>query len=262
MNESGTPTSGSYAKGTIHYAKLWYDDLGDSECKRICSWIWDEMKFERTNMQRYDREGGGKVTTSFVATELLEKDFALERTRNDHSGWYDSQMRTWLNTKVFAAFSPEWQQVLQSTKVYSLGDKNSTVGELINNSNNYLTQHYSSTDTFDKLFLPGGTEITPTLVSSGEARYAIYESEQGPEALQLTSYPQFVDNASRIKTYRFSDTAGFWTTRTPSLTERQNPIYVDSRGTVREASYWYDDKGGYGNFYKDTPAGVLLAFSI
>ena len=44
--------------------------------------------------------------------ELLEEPFAFEANKDDASGWYDSVMRSWLNSKVFAGLSPDWQQVL------------------------------------------------------------------------------------------------------------------------------------------------------
>jgi hypothetical protein len=31
-----------YAKGYVHHAKLWYQDLGETECRKMTRWHWDD----------------------------------------------------------------------------------------------------------------------------------------------------------------------------------------------------------------------------
>ena len=265
-----------YGTGEIHYAKLWYGDLGVEECKKICSWTYEKMHFEQVGTQRYNYsttvDGVAtnlKTTASFLATELLEKPMSFYNGRIDaglYPGWQGSYVRDWMNTKVIKGFAPEWQQILQPTLVYSLGkDEASSVTSVENLST--ALNYYTRKQTTDKLYLPALVEIDPDISDNTSSAEAInrYHDDKGPNKDNLSSYPQFVDtNSSRIRKIKGTNTSSAWWTRTPNLNSPRNWKAVTPEGKNTETGYI--PEGGSSSqqifFYPWNKAGILLAFSI
>ncbi len=262
VNASGSAVTGTYAKGTIHYAKLWLGDLGAEECKKICSWTYDTMKFERVDNQRYSTETQF-VTSSFVATELLEEGMSFLSSRAS-KGWDESSLRQWLNEKMFKALSPEWKQIILPTVVYSLTSKNSPY---TSPTNSQLTNHYTIGSTVDNLYIPALYEIhsSPGFNGSGNAvdKLNLYVQEYGPSGVS-NPYKQYTaENVSaRIKKYKNSDVAGPWWTRSANLGYAETTNYVKPDGSADEKYYYNKADSDSVYIYNENKAGVLIAFSI
>ena len=288
VDENGSYSTSSYMTGTIHYAKLWEDDLGVEECKKICSWVYDTLTFEQVGTKRYkysvvEGEVSKKLdtTASFLATELLERPvnfYSGTISNYTYPGWYDSQIRTWLNQKVFKGFSPEWQQILLSTVVYSLGNQDAPSSITTVSAAN-ATQYYNRTETYDKVYIPALTEIHPEPIANTTAnadRYNKYQDDKGPNKSSLQSYPQFTeDGSTRIKMLKGTNIPYGWWTRTPKL---DYPAYyqgvtvigqVDTIGYIHpndsaaRTNYFYPYRDKISDrYYNGLPASVLIAFSI
>lgn len=43
----------NYAKGTVHWAKVWYADLGEEQCKDIAAWIHEIIPMEVAKFKGY-----------------------------------------------------------------------------------------------------------------------------------------------------------------------------------------------------------------
>lgn len=269
-----------YATGEIHYAKLWYGDLGAEECKKICSWTYETMRFEQVGTQRYNYstvvDGVSKnlaTTASFLATELLEKPMPIYNNTISNAlypGWYEADIRTWMNTKVFKGFSPEWQQILQSTIIYSLSNEEAPSSITSVDSHAKALQYYNRTSTMDKLYLPALAEIdpNPSEYSGGTAEgLSKYQDDKGPNKDNLSSYPQFTDTtAGRIKKIKGTEEAAAWWTRTPNLNSPKYQRAVDPTGDYGVSGMYYQ-KEGDAAYYWFAPTEkkncyVLLAFSI
>ena len=284
VDEDGTYSTLSYMSGIIHYAKLWEDDLGSEECKKICSWVYDEYEFEQvTDRTRYQysstSEEGSKLfntTASFVATELMERPvnfFAASDYSLKYPGWHASQIRTWLNTKVLKGMSLEWQQILLPTVIYSLGNQGNS--NLPSIDGDTAETYYNQISTIDKLYIPALAEIIPNPSANSTSKAEKYLDDLGG-ARNLSSYPQYTeDNSGRIRNLKGTDISFGWWTRTPNL---DNPRYykgASSTGVTTSISYKHDKdpikESKYFNPYitPDTskfqfgmPCSVLLAFSI
>ena len=171
-----------------------------------------------------------------------------------------------MNTKVIKGFTPEWQQILQPTLVYSLGrDEASSVTSVENLST--ALNYYTRKQTTDKLYLPALVEIDPDISDNTSSPDAInrYHDDKGPNKDNLSSYPQFVDtNSSRIRKIKGTDTSSAWWTRTPNLNSPRNWKAVTPEGKNTETGYI--PEGGSSSqqifFYPWNKAGILLAFSI
>ena len=275
--ENGNYTN--YATGTIHYAKLWRDDLGAEECKKICYWTYQTLAFEQVDTGRYNYmsevDGVSKslsTTASFVATELLEQPIKFYPNRiegNLYPGWQGSQIRTWLNKKVIAGFAPEWQQIIQPTVVYSLGNQDapSTITKV--ETENEVLNYYNRTSTTDRIYIPAYTEVYPeppvANTTSYAKLYAKYGDDKGPNKNSLTSYRQYTaeSNSSRIKKYQGTDTAGLWWTRTPNLTSPSYVYAVTPDGNSANGMFYPDPVAGNIWFHPHAAnAGALISFSI
>ena len=43
----------NYASGEIHWAKVWYADLGEDVCKQLASWTHESITLEACGFNRY-----------------------------------------------------------------------------------------------------------------------------------------------------------------------------------------------------------------
>ena len=115
-----------YAKGKIHWAKLWYADLGENECKEIASWIHETISVAIAKYKEYylSETGTKRANITFIAKNLLS-------TNHDYgsvsSGWNKASLNTWLNTRLPKAISPLWQSLIKKVNVVANnGDKAKT----------------------------------------------------------------------------------------------------------------------------------------
>ena len=271
VSETGGYTTGSYAKGTIHYAKLWKDALEDSECKKICSWIYDSMTFEQVGTGRYNYSSSQKVTASFVATELMERPMKFYNLNSQASGalypgYKDSLVREWINKKVLKGFSPEWQQVLRPTIYSALEGTNPNKITSIKNENDAVG-YYESKQYSDKLFIPALLEIIDSIGTVNDAAFDKYKSDKGTDADILSCFETFSaeHKENRIKKYKGSNEAGIWWTRTPFINGNNAGKFirnVNINGEINNEGYFLDKDGIYHWDYPTNPYGVLIAFSI
>ena len=210
------------AKGTIHYAKIWFSDIGDDECRNICKWIYDTMTFDYVGADRYYYpEGSGISKASFIATDLLDQARFIFNERGEgrkQGGWKETDLRMWMNNKLFSGVSLIWQQIISKVTVASLqatesGYDNAELRKVPSYSDNYF-------------YLPSICEVTsnpPTF--SGDNIFA--EELKG---LNVETYPIFgnnTENNSRVK--YLNGVPAFWWLRSP---------YYNSDSTNSTLSYW------------------------
>ena len=262
FNSEGKPSG--FGSGTIYYSKIWFGDIGDDECKKVCSWIYDTQEFEYIG-SGYHNYGGTDVEVqgTFVATHLLDEPisshFSSASKNVDSRGYGPSDLRKWLQEKPFAGLSIGWQQTLSKTTVPSLIGTQSSISSTLP-QDTYKDE--SGNIPQDYFFIPSAIEVDSEYKRYDATKKAIYmiESPKG-------TYPIFVDNISRLRTLSNSDIEyGYWL-RSPGDTGKNSRLGVAP--TISETS-----KGevvtayGFGNnwvtFSNDTTNkfGVLLAFSI
>ena len=136
---------GSYeqhATGTIYWSKLWYADLGDDICKQIAYWPHEEIGFEaccETNgsLKRYylSDNSGARSSIAFIASKALLQPMVINASNSNSGGWANYSLNTYLNNRVYKAFSTKWKQLIKQVKVKSsVGDSS----ESISNSDCYV----------------------------------------------------------------------------------------------------------------------------
>lgn len=233
--------------GTIYYAKLWFDNLDDEECKKICSWTYEDMIFEKIGTNYYYKpktdsetiEQGSAAPTSFVAVNLLPNTIQYH-SNTSFGGWKDSDLRTWLNQKVFAGLSIQWQQIIQPVVIKSLYGFNDNGGP---GTNGIVDM------SIDKIYIPAYAELY------GNAG-TVFKKEMSTGKL----YATLGEENDRIKT-KPSGGAGVWWTRTPSDTQSGRQYIVSKEGKI---STYFTTTNPVATFngVKTSSHNVLIGFSI
>lgn len=63
----------NFAKGTVHWAKVWYADLGEEQCMDIAAWIHEIIPMEVAKFKGYylSDVASKRANITFVASNLL-----------------------------------------------------------------------------------------------------------------------------------------------------------------------------------------------
>ena len=118
-----------YGTGIIHWCKVWYDDLGDTNCKQLASWCHEPLRMEFYGANRYRLAGNTsqKSNASFICNHLLaDRTHVMNSTNTNVGGWDASAMRTFLNTRVYDALPTVWKSMLKKIKVNASAGNKST----------------------------------------------------------------------------------------------------------------------------------------
>lgn len=147
-----------FAKGWVYWCKLWEDDLGDTNAKLLAAWIHEKIRMEYTGrgisgLRRYAiANTNSQVTTyaeaSFLANNSLSLLHNMNNSDTNVGGWAESNMRKFLNTRVYNALPLEWRSAIKSVNVKS------SIGG--GSSGNNVT---TTSTSVDKLYLAAYTEL-------------------------------------------------------------------------------------------------------
>lgn len=215
----------NYAKGTVHWCKVWYADLGDEQCRDIASWIHETIPMELAKFRGYylADTASKRANMTFVAANLLGINKQYSNKSTNAGGWADATLNTWLNTRLYKAISPLWKALLKPAKVYS------SIGNKSNDTS--VSSCY--------FFIPSLYEVDGT--SSVEP----YINETNATIPYMTS--DELRKKTKVSTPDVYET--YWT-RSPNATVN-NWIYTIS-----------EQGASYGFSYPSYDGGILLMFSI
>ena len=237
-----------YAAGTIHYAKLWLDDIGADECKKICSWTYEKQEFEYVGKGLHFYENSDlSCQATFVAKNLLDEIIAFNNFDKNEitlQGYGPSQIRQWLQKKPFLGTSLLWQQVVSKVQIPTLlgyNDMNElSFGTL------YSEDGEAPSDYF---YLPCAADLDSTFLTGTNSVYYKNESTSGE------SYPIFAQNSDRIKTLGNSNVQYSYWTRSPYRSD--NTMY-GVVPTNRDSSS--KPAGSLSNYYRSADTGEQRFF--
>lgn len=144
--------------------------------------ITDEsIEFELVAYKHFRLANGSDMAkTTWLAVNLLNEKRQMNTERMNKGGWAGSDMRRWLNEKLYPSLPSYWKGMMQSVQVRSLAGNDS---DEIVFSNDYL-------------FLPSLGEVDSAWLTS----YG-YTEEIDPAAEELT-FSCFTNNDSRMKAKR------------------------------------------------------------
>lgn len=225
---SETIEYGNAAKGKVHWAKVWYDDLGEYMCKELASYIHEEVKTNLCGFRRYYL-AGSTVTRppfSFLASRTLYSKRSMNGTGtgNNTGGWAAMELNSWLNTRFYNGLPLGMKQLIKKVTVYS------TAGN--------LSTELSSSDGY--IYIPAVADVNSSANST-----LMSEIEQ----TNATTITYMGNKADRVRIDHTDTAVDYWT-RSPNLTNKSYFQFVEADGDVGTV------KGMYENL------GVVIMFSI
>ena len=178
-SDSGNRHSNN-AKGWIHWAKVWHDDLGNDACRKLASWPHETLRME---LGGYGRQQLAESNTtnayaSFFSNSLLP---LMIRYGTNATTWEGSGIRTFCLERILPAISYRWKSVIKPVKVLTASGAYS--------SKSFVT-------TLDSIYIPAFRDVAePTGTNSqysGEATSptALFSQQATPSG-QTISLPRF-----------------------------------------------------------------------
>lgn len=215
----------NYAKGTIHWCKVWYADLGEEQCKDIAALIHTTIPMEVAKFRGYylSDVSSKRANITFIASNLLGVKKSYSNKSTNAGGFAESTLNTWLNTRIYNAISPLWKALIKPVKI------SSSIGGKSNDTSTSNCRFY-----IPSLYEIDATQTTEPYISETNAPISYFTSSE-----------------DRIKT-NVSDSAqaeSYWT-RSPNASVSNWLYSVNETGDT------------YGFSYPSQELGVLLMFSI
>lgn len=118
-----------YGTGVIHWCKVWYDDLGDTNAKALAAWYHEPFRIEFCGSGRYRLPGNTsqKVNASFIANNLLAgRGHYMNSTDTNVGGWDACSMRQFVNNRFFTALPTVWQSMIKPVAMKASAGNKST----------------------------------------------------------------------------------------------------------------------------------------
>ena len=105
--------------GTIHWAKVWKEDLGDSAARNLAAWTHETLRFEYTknNKYRFATDSSRYTGASFICQNLLGRKHKMMNASNNAGGWDASVMRTFINDRFYNAFPTVWKSIIRQVQI-------------------------------------------------------------------------------------------------------------------------------------------------
>lgn len=223
--------------GTIHWAKIWWKDLGEEICKELVGWTHEKVILEVDGFDRYYIDGSTNQTTfSLIGKQLLDRPMALNTTSDaSNAGGYPAwTICSMLNERFYKAMPWSIQFLTKPVKTkYTIG-KNS--GEVSTDAGSFHV-------------------LLPTVFDLGvtEGTFKEHIAESGGSQYNKT----YIDAADeRIRHYSNGTAGEYWT--------RSTVYSAISSGWYADKVYYIDSVGEAQNWtgYVTTKRGILVEISF
>ena len=198
----------NYAVGNIHWAKLWYADLGDDVCKDLAVWTHESIRLEACGFRKYYLADNTSKRCSFslLASQLLSRTKRWNASNTNAGGWANSELNRSLNTRLYNAMPSQIRALMKNVKVSSsIGQMSTELSE----SNCYI-------------IVPSLVELDPTQKSEP------YNSE----TLNGQTIEYMTSNTSRKRAFDGGDYNAYWT-RSPNVGYANYIWRVDENGATQ-----------------------------
>lgn len=282
-----------YAKGWVHWCKIWFDDLGDTVAKKLAAWTHETLRMEYVGADRYRMAGSTsqRANGSFLANNPLTLLRRMNPSNTNAGGWDASEMRTFLNTRVLAALPIKWQSAIKKVKISATAGSQSTE-ILVSEDYIYLaanrevggntSEPYASEGTAISFFTSDKSRLKfPGIIIEDDAQFITSSTDP----TQLTSYAVkegdiwIKSNSSNIGyIYMSAETIAKHTRISYRDVTSTDNIQASDGGCWVRAYYWWErspiasnttffmsvNSTGYPNNYGNasTAYGVVVGFSI
>ena len=196
-----------YGKGTLHWCKIWLDDIGDAYARKLAAWPREKVRMDYWGKGKYYyADSNVACGASFLCNQQLGgiqgRGGRHHSTSTNVGGWDASDLRTLLNGRILDAFPQEWQSVMKEVEIKATAGNRST--EIITNYDKVYFQsekEMGSTSSSEGYSEEVGTSLNPiSWMTSNKQRFkfrglarkyegeaTIYEAAQEPAALYQQS---------------------------------------------------------------------------
>ena len=214
----------NYAVGNVYWSKIWYEDLGDTVCKKLVSWTHENIALEVCSFKKYylSNEPSKRCTFSLLANHLLDRKRVFNSNGSNAGGWTASELNAFLNARFYEAMPTKIKLLIKQVTV------NSSIGQGSNELS--ASQCYVS--------IPAAIELSNSYEVSNEPF-----TDEGETISYMTS------NDARKRSAVDGDYTSYWT-------RSQNVSYTNYIYTVNEQGdlYGFNTAG--------TQNGVLIEISF
>ena len=136
------------AAGVIHWCKIWYDDIGETNAYKLAAWSRETIRMEYDMEGRYYYANSNEpCKASWVCNSQIGgikgRGYWMNSTSTNVGGWEESLGRKFCEERLFNALPEDWQSVIGLVEI------NATKG---NKSTGITTLH-------DKVYLASQREL-------------------------------------------------------------------------------------------------------
>ena len=155
-NEAGGIVFGNYATGWVHWAKVWYDDLGDDVCRRIANWPHEVIRaaYVGSNRQYIGESNISTADGTFLFTPLSRCQ-VMYSSGYSSTSWAGSFLEEFAEERVFKALPQTLQAAMKVVRVVS-------------RATNYSSNMKYA---YNHLFIPSITEIYSSASNIGSGYF-------------------------------------------------------------------------------------------
>lgn len=198
-------------KASVYWAKVWYDDLGDTACQDLALWTHETIELEAAAFRYYYlSDGTGRSNITWLAAKVLEEKVAISKLNTNEGGWSKTSLRTFLNGRFYKAIPTQWRQLIKQCQIpSSAGNKSSSIV----NSDCYVE-------------IPAVIEL---VANDYQVTKEPYLSEGGVTENPTISY--LTTNDSRIRTTADGVASDYYT-RSPHVEYTNYFWYIEETGSL------------------------------
>lgn len=220
-----------HAIGNIHWAKVWYADLGDDVCRDLAEWTHESITLEACGFRKYylSNNTSQRCSFSLLAAHLLGRTKKWNTSNTNDGGWALSALNADLNARLYNAMPTQIKLLLKKVIVKS----NDGIGD----SAPYYTD-ITSSDCY--ITVPALIEV------SSSNTIEPYNSEG-------TAISYLNTNESRKRAFDGGDYYGYWT-RSPNVDYANYIWRVDESGATQAITN--------ATGHNSSPLGVLIEISF
>jgi len=275
-----------YGTGMINWCKIWFDDLGDTNAKALAAWCREKIRMEYVGSSKYRLAGNTsqRASASFIANNLLANRGHNMNTANSNSGgWNGSLMRTFCNSRLYAALPTVWKSMVKKVKISASAGSSSSeiivsedyvylhsVKEVDNGQTNAV---YTSEGDFISWYTSNiqRAKFYGRIIPDTASRYTSSADPQTVSSNNVQVGDVWQPNGGNNTNYIFVsrqeiDRFGLTTKSTPTALGEwvsASHWWLRSPNVGDSTSFWYVAGVGYtGNYYANLVYGVCPCFSI
>ena len=178
----------NHAIGEIHWAKIWYADLGEQACEKLVGWTHEKIDMEVSGFKKFwlTENPSKRCSFSLLATHLIDRSMAFNSGGSYNCAWAKSTLNNFLNTRFYESMSDQIKSLLKQVTVKS--------------SNGNMSTDVSSSECY--VTIPALVEMTKDSPADAEP----YISEAAPAS--TISY--MISNDMRKRAYDGGNYASYW----------------------------------------------------